>query len=67
MCDMMCNLKNKTILNKNTLDNSPPPLLNLSENWLLATCTTNLNSKGKTFEVIVPQGNINEVKNEKSK
>ena len=28
---------------QNTLANSPPPLLKLSENWLLAACSTILN------------------------
>ena len=43
------------IINKSALNNSPPPLLNSSENCLLATCSTNLNGiHKKTLEVITP-------------
>ena len=44
------------ITNKSTLYNFPPPLLNLSENWLLAACNTNLSRiQKKLFKVIAPK------------
>ena len=74
--------------NKNTLDNSPPPLLNLksllrpqgrpfwiffqpllnmSENWLLVWCITDLKMiHEKLFKLSRPQGQIIDVKCEKS-
>ena len=43
------------------------PLLNLSENWSLVTCITNLKRiREKLFKLSRPQGQIIDVKGEKS-
>ena len=55
-------------LNKSALDISPPPLLKFSENWLLATPSTNLSRiHEKRFQLSRPQGQTIDVKSEKSK
>ena len=48
-------------LNKSTLDNSPAPLLKLSENWLLTTSRTILRRiYGKLLKLSRPQDKIND-------
>ena len=48
--------------NESTLDNSLPPLFNLPENWLVATCRTNLSRIHETlFKLSRPQAKISDV------
>ena len=52
---------------KSTLDKSPPPLQNLSENWLLITCVTNLSRIHENLlKLLHRQCEICHVKSEKS-
>ena len=59
--------KSEPNYNKSTLDNSWPPVLNLSKNYLLVACITNLKRmREKLFKLSRQQGQIIDVKGEKS-
>ena len=50
-------------LDRSTLDNRLLPLVNLSENWLLATCGSNLSRIHENFlKLSCSQGKINDIK-----